>query len=196
MVELCRLLRQGLRICAPIPVLCVLLGVGLVAGARAEAPPAASVAGIHDFDFELGTWTSHGKRLLHPLTGSTQWLTFTGTSKVRPLWGGRANIVELQAVSSQGAIDLMSLRLFNPKTRQWTLYYANAADGSLETPPVTGAFESGRGVFYSHDQLNGRPIVVRQIWSDISRQSCRFEQAFSGDGGKTWETNFVEVFTR
>ena len=165
----------------------------------AEAVGAASTApardGSHDFDFEVGTWQAHVRRLVHPLTGSTEWVDYAGPSIVRPVWGGRANLGELKVAGPAGAIEGLSLRLYNPATRQWSISWANAHDGGL-TQPMVGGFAQGRGEFYDQEQLDGRAIYARFIFSGMSAHSFRIEQAFSADGGKHWETNWVADFTR
>jgi len=151
--------------------------------------------GSRDFDFEIGTWKTHVRRLLHPLTGSTTWVEMNGTSVVRPVWGGRANLLELEADGPGGHFQGLSLRLYNPETRTWSLNFAGSSDGMLATPAV-GRFKDGRGEFVDRETLNGRPILVRFVISDITPTSCRFEQAFSDDDGKTWEVNWVATDTR
>jgi hypothetical protein len=151
--------------------------------------------GQHDFDFEIGTWKTHLTRLQHPLTGSTAWIDYEGTSVVRKVWNGRANLVELNADGAAGHIQGLSLRLYNPKSHQWSLNYANASGGALGQPTV-GEFKNGRGEFYDQEPFDGRVILVRNVWSDITPTSCRFEQAFSEDGGKTWEVNWIATDTR
>ena len=163
--------------------------------AGAAAAPAAPRDGSHDFDFEIGTWKTHLKRLAHPLTGSTTWIEMNGTTTVTKVWGGRANLVELVADGAGGHFEGLSLRLYNPQTRKWSLNFASSSDGTLATPTV-GEFKDGRGEFYDHETLNGRPILVRFVISDITPTSCRFEQAFSTDEGKTWEVNWVVTDTR
>jgi hypothetical protein len=151
--------------------------------------------GQHDFDFEIGTWKTHLTRLQHPLTGSTAWIDYEGTSVVRKVWNGRANLVELNVDGAAGHIQGLSLRLYNPKSHQWSLNYANASSGTLGQPTI-GEFKNGRGEFYDQEPFNGRVILVRNVWSDITPASCRFEQAFSEDGGKTWEVNWIATDTR
>jgi hypothetical protein len=151
--------------------------------------------GQHDFDFEIGTWKTHLKRLVHPLTGSTTWVELDGISVVRKIWNGRANLVELQVDSPAGHLDVLSLRLYNPESHQWSLNTANSRVGTLGVPTI-GEFRNGRGEFYDQEAFNGRTILVRNVWSDISVDSCRFEQSFSDDGGKTWEVNWIAVDTR
>ncbi|WBY09035.1 hypothetical protein PIB19_06575 [Sphingomonas sp. 7/4-4] len=165
-------------------------------GQAASQMPAQARDGTHDFDWEIGNWTTQLRYLAEPLTGSTRWVEYRGTSDVRPLLGGRANVVELSVEGSAGRIEGVSLRLYNPKARQWTLNFASVRNGLL-TPPVTGAFDAkGKGTFYGTDTVNERMILVRFVISDVTPNSARFEQAFSADGGTTWETNWIAVDTR
>lgn len=151
--------------------------------------------GQHDFDFHLGTWKTRLRRLLNPLTGSTKWVEYEGTTVVRKVWQGRANLVELVADGPAGHFEGLSLRLYNPQSRQWSLNFANANSGVMALPTI-GEFKNGRGEFYNQETFNGRAIFVRFIISDITPDSVRFEQAFSDDGGKTWEVNWVATDTR
>ena len=151
--------------------------------------------GQHDFDFEIGTWKTHLTRLQHPLTGSTAWVDYEGTSVVRKVWNGRANLVELNVDGAAGHLQGLSLRLYNTKSHQWSLNYANASGGVLGQPTV-GEFKDGRGEFYDQESFDGRIILVRNVWSNITPTSCRFEQAFSADGGKSWEVNWIATDTR
>lgn len=151
--------------------------------------------GQHDFDFEIGVWKTHLKRLLNPLTGSTEWVEYEGTTTVRKIWNGRANLVELVADGPAGHFEGLSLRLYNPQSRQWSLNFASVKGGVMTTPTI-GEFKDGRGEFFSQETLNGRAIFVRFVISDITPNSCRFEQAFSSDGGKTWEVNWIATDTR
>jgi hypothetical protein len=151
--------------------------------------------GQHDFDFEIGTWNTHVRRLLHPLTGSTTWVELEGTSVVRKIWNGRANLVELDIEGPSGRIEGLSLRLYNPESHQWSLNFANSSAGTL-TQPTVGEFKNGRGEFFSQETLSGRAIYVRFVISCASPDVCRFEQAFSDDGGKTWELNWIATDMR
>jgi hypothetical protein len=151
--------------------------------------------GQHDFDFEIGTWKTRLRRLLNPLTGSTAWVEYEGITVVRKVWNGRANLVELSADGPAGHFEGLSLRLYNPKSRQWSLNFASI-NGGVMTPPTIGEFKNGRGEFFNQETYNGRAIFVRFIISDITPNSCRFEQAFSADGGKTWEVNWIATDTR
>jgi hypothetical protein len=161
----------------------------------AQAVADASRNGSRDFDFEIGTWKTQLKRRLRPLTGSNEWAEYDGTSIVTKVLGGKANLVELDVTGPTGHIEGMSLRLYNPDARQWSLNFSNAASGTL-TPPVIGEFKNGRGEFYGADTLGGRAILVRFVIFDVTPNSAKFEQAFSNDGGKTWEVNWIAVDTR
>ena len=148
-----------------------------------------------DFDFFMGSWTVHNRRLKERLKGSTSWDEFTGTVLARPIWGGKANTDEYEADSPLGHIQGMTLRLYDPKSQQWSLYWANSANGILEKPMI-GGFKNGLGEFYDQEMFEGKSIFARYLWSGITPTSCRWEQAFSPDGGKTWETNWIMDFTR
>ena len=171
----------------------------LEAGAQNTSTPQAPLPqlrdGEHDFDFEIGTWKTHLRRLLHPLTGSTTWVEYDGTTVVRKVWDGRANLVELVADGPAGHFEGLNLRLYNPESHQWSLNFANSQAGTIGVPTI-GEFKNGRGEFYDQETLNGRAILVRFGVSDITADSCHFEQAFSDDGGKTWEVNWIAIDTR
>jgi hypothetical protein len=170
---------------------------GLLCGGAQANPPAATPAaaerrdGQHDFDFEIGTWKIHLKRLVHPLTGSTSWVELDGTAVTRSVWNGHANLDELEVDGSTGHIEGLTLRLYDPKAHQWSLYWANSRTGTMGGPPTVGEFKDGRGEFYSQDTINDRAILVRFVWSAITPTSAHFEQSFSDDGGKTWEVNWI-----
>jgi hypothetical protein len=151
--------------------------------------------GQHDFDFEIGTWKTHISRLQHPLTGSTTWIEYEGTSVVRKVWNGSANLLELEADGPAGRFEGLSLRLYNSQAHQWSLNFASSSAGVLSQPTI-GEFKNGRGEFFDQETYNGRAIFVRFIISDITPKSCRFEQAFSDDGGKTWEVNWIATDAR
>lgn len=163
------------------------------AGAPAEAERARD--GQHDFDFEFGAWTAQLSRLERPLSGSTTWVEYEGTSVVRRVWDGRANLGELEVEGPAGRIQGLTLRLYNPASGQWHISWANSRDGLIGAPMV-GGFENGRAEFYGQESFDGRTIYVRFIFSDITSSTFRFEQAFSDDGGKTWEANWIATFAR
>jgi hypothetical protein len=152
--------------------------------------------GQHDFDFEFGTWKSHVKRLVNPLSGSSTWTEYEGVTVVRKIWNGRANVAELEADGPAGHLEALSLRLYNPESHQWSLNYANSKIGVINPPPTVGEFRNGRAEFYDMEPINGRYVLVRNIWDNITPNSCRFEQAFSVDAGKTWEVNWIATDTR
>lgn len=152
--------------------------------------------GAHDFDFNAGTWHTHIRRMLRPLSGKNTWVTYDGTVSVRKALGGAANIEEVEAGGPAGHIEFLNVRLYNATSHQWSLNGASSDDGTLETPPMFGEFANGRGVFYDQESFNGRMILDRQTFFNITPTSYSFEQAFSDDGGKTWEPNFLADLKR
>lgn len=187
--------RRGLLRWAEVGSEC-LLEVGSAWDRRVNTVGRELESGQADFDFFVGDWRVHHRRLRQALAGSTEWEEFDGTSHARRVWGGRGNIDEIEADSTAwGHIAGATLRLYDPDSQQWRLYWANAANGVLEAPMI-GAFDGGIGEFFSHELLQGRPIFVRYVWSGITADECRWEQAFSVDGGRTWESNWVMDFTR
>jgi hypothetical protein len=150
----------------------------------------------HDFDFEHGRWRTALQRRLHPLAGSDAWARYAGTTTVTPVWGGRANLVELDVAGPAGRLEGLSLRLFDPALQRWTLNFSNARSGTL-AEPMTGGFGGGpRGVFFARETFDGRPVIVRFVIEATNPDTCRFEQAFSADGGRSWEANWIAVDTR
>jgi hypothetical protein len=179
----------------------LLLIVGAVAALAQEnsaaaqtARPATARDAQHDFDWEFGNWHTHLWRLKQPLSRSNEWVEYDGTTVVRKIWDGRANLVELE-VDGPSHIEALNLRLYNPETHKWSLNFASSKGGTLGTPTV-GEFKNGRGEFFDQEDFNGRPVLVRFIISDIKPESCKFEQSFSTDGGKTWEVNWIAIDTR
>lgn len=190
--------RTFLMLCSLFVVLQPLTGLAQERPAAPEVGPRQAPAerdGQHDFDFEVGTWKTHLRRLRNPLSGSNTWVEYEGTTVVRKVWGGRANLVELVADGPGGHFEGLSLRLYNPQSRQWSLNFANANSGVMAQPTI-GGFKDGRGEFFDQETYNGRAVLVRFVISDITPNSCRFEQAFSADGGKTWEVNWIATDTR
>jgi hypothetical protein len=166
---------------------------------QADAARATSQSvrdGQHDFDFHFGTWETHIKRLVHPLSGSNTWVELNGTVTVRKVWDGRANLEEIEASNDTMHLQGLTLFLYNPGSHQWSQTFANINDGTLSEPPLIGEFKNGRGELYCQDTFNGRSILVRFVWSDITPDSHHVEQSFSGDGGRTWEPNFIANLTR
>jgi hypothetical protein len=150
--------------------------------------------GLHDFDFFYGSWRVHNRRLKVRLGGSDDWETFEAiTPRCAPVLGGLGNTDELHL--ENGDRIGMSLRFFNLQTQQWSIYWVSARDGILQ-PPVVGSFSDGVGIFEGPDVYDGKPILMRFTWSDITPSSARWQQAFSPDSGQTWETNWIMTFTR
>ena len=151
--------------------------------------------GRNDFDFELGSWKIHLKRLLHPLTGSKEWVEFDGTSVTRRVWDSGSEIERFETDGSSGHVEGLTLRVYRPEAHQWYIYWANGKDGVLGQPTI-GEFKNGEGDFYDQELYNGRAILLRFIWSKTTPNSAHFEQSFSDDGGKTWEVNWITDQTR
>jgi hypothetical protein len=175
------------------------LSVLLLCPAAAAQAAAAPHDGQRDFDFEFGSWKTHIDRLPHPLSGEpvdgARWIGMDGTSVVRRVWDGRANLGELEVGNADAQIEGLSLRSYNRKSGQWSIYWANSREGTLGTAMV-GGFKSGRGEFYGPDTLGDKAIFVRFIFSDITARTFKLEQAFSDDGGKSWETNWRASFVK
>ncbi|HVS78469.1 MAG TPA: hypothetical protein VHE11_16130 [Steroidobacteraceae bacterium] len=180
--------------------LCAALLVGSCcppASAGAAPPPTPAVRdGQHDFDFELGTWKFHVRKLVHPLSGSQRWIELDGTSRTCRIWNGRAQLEQAEVRGAAGSIEGLTLRLYNPRTGQWSLYWATSKAGALAGPPNVGRFTHGVGRFYSWDSYDGRYVLIRYVWSRITPGSAHFEQSFSDDGGRTWEVNWITDQTR
>ena len=151
--------------------------------------------GRADFDFLIGSWTSRQRRLRERLKGSDSWEEFPASLEVRKILGGMGNVDELVMERESGVMRGVTLRLFDLQSRQWSIYWADGIHGALAVPEV-GAFKDGRGEFYAQEPFEGRMIFSRFVWLQQTETSCRWEQAFSEDGGKTWETNWVADFTR
>jgi hypothetical protein len=166
------------------------------AAAEAATPPVSAVPQQHGFDWQLGAWNIHMSRLLHPFTGSTTWTPLDGTVVVRPVWGGRANLAEIETQGPSAHLQFLALRLYNPQSQQWNLLFAHSNDGVLNTPALIGEFKDRFGVFYDQEPYKGRAILVRFTFRSLTADSSRDEQAFSADGGKTWEVNWINTQTR
>ena len=179
----------------------------LAPGGTGETAPASTEVVSHDFDFDLGLWKTHSRRLMHPLSGShpqsdaSQWSEMNGVTTVRPVWGGKANIAEFEADGPKGHLELLALRLYDPKARQWNVNFATSQVGILNAAgdtsgvPSIGSFRNGRIAFYDQEPFNGRAIWVRFEIYPLSPTTARSEQAFSDDNGQTWETNWINEYT-
>jgi hypothetical protein len=166
-------------------------------GSKLEAQEtSAERDGQHDFDFLTGPWKVHLKVMSNPLADSPKWVESDGITTTRTIWDGRANYSESESDGPTGHKESMTLRLYNPLTHQWNLYWASSKAGVLGLPPNTGEFKNGRGEFFDGELFHGKGIFVRDVWSSITPNSALFEQSFSNDGGKTWEANWIAAFTR
>jgi hypothetical protein len=151
------------------------------------------MSGSGDFDFLVGSWKIMNRKLKQPLSGSEDWDDFRSSSECRRVFDGAANFEEI-SIPERGFSGL-TLRLFDPTRKEWSIYWASSRDGCLQ-PPVVGHFHDGVGTFYSHETYNGAEIMVRFIWSNITPSSARWEQSFSIDEGETWEVNWIMEFSR
>ena len=154
--------------------------------------------GSHDFDFLIGNWKAHVRRLPDRLNGSNTWDVYDGISNHKKLLDSNANFEEFEVGGNRPDlyIKAQTLRLYNQETRQWSIYLIDLDKGTLDLPPVVGQFTGNRGEFYSQDHFKGRAIFVRYVWLNISPNSSRMEQSFSADGGKTWEVNWICELSR
>jgi len=149
-----------------------------------------------DFDFFLGNWVVSHRRLKHRLAGSNEWEEFKGTSSCRKILNGLGNVDENYLELPGGSYHAMTVRAFDPKNKEWSIWWFDGRyPGSLD-PPVKGCFMDGVGTFYANDTLSGSPIKVRFLWDARDHGAPRWEQAFSTDGGKSWETNWIMVFRK
>ena len=156
---------------------------------------ASAESTARDFDFWLGSWRVQNRRLKRRLAGSEDWEEFAATSAAWPILDGLGNQDELRTDAADGFVG-MSFRFFDPETKLWWIYWADSRRSGELDPPVVGAFAGDVGIFEGEDVWNGRPILVRFVWSGVTTPAPRWEQAFSDDGGRTWETNWVMDFTR
>jgi hypothetical protein len=164
----------------------------------ADSPPADNGSvrdGQHDFDFDIGVWRTHIRRILDPLSGATHSVELNGTVTVRKVWDGRAALEEIETDGANGHWEGMTLFLYNPAARQWTMNFVNSKMGQLGTPLV-GSFTNGSGELIGQDTIDGRTILVRGVWSDIRPDSHQYEESYSADGGKTWARAFIANLTR
>jgi hypothetical protein len=164
----------------------------------ATAPGSAEAGtGVHDFDFIAGRWRVHHRRLKERLAGNDEWQEFAGTSDARLILDGAGNVDDNVIELPAGTYRAATLRSYDPESRQWSIWWLDGRfpRGPLD-PPMVGGFKDGVGTFLADDTFGGKPIVVRFIWSEITEASARWEQAFSSDGGETWEVNWIMEFTR
>jgi hypothetical protein len=151
--------------------------------------------GRADFDFFIGSWDSQHQKLKERLKSCHEWEEFTGVTVAQKLLGGLGNMDEITMETAVGPVRGVTLRLFDPKSQLWSIYWADSKSATLLTPMV-GRFQQGVGEFYDRETFDGQSIFSRFIWTSSDADHCRWEQAFSADGGRTWETNWTTDFTR
>jgi hypothetical protein len=162
------------------------------------AQQAARRDGQRDFDFLVGSWKIHLKRLVQPEHGAKQWVDLEGTVVCRQVFDGRAEVEEFNVESRDKKMRIQGLatRFYNPASHQWSIWWANAKDGAMFPPPVVGEFKNGRGEFYDQEIVDGRFVFTRFVWTATTTNSPHFEQSISADGGKSWELNWVTDQTK
>lgn len=168
-----------------------------LAGVSESVLPASPAErdGQHDFDFNLGEWHTHIRRIIDPFADAPRALELDGTVSVRKVWGGRAFLEEIEADGPNGRWEGLTLFLYNPQSHQWSQSFANSKLGVL-TEPNIGEFRGSRGELYGQDTFNDRSILIRAVWSDIRPNSHQYEESYSADGGRTWSPALIANLTR
>jgi hypothetical protein len=183
-----------------LPLLVLILTATLPAHAQTAENPAnlPQHDGSHDFDFLIGNWKAHVRRLPDRLNNSNFWVEYNGISNHKKLLDSNANFEEFDFTSTDKTLRIkaQTLRLYNPASRQWSIYLIDLDNGTLASPPVVGQFTGNRGEFFHQEDLKGRTILVRYVWLNLSPNSSRMEQSYSPDGGKTWEVNWICELSR
>jgi hypothetical protein len=179
-------------------ILGTVLAIPLLAQTSSDPANLPQRDGSHDFDFLIGDWKAHVRRLPDRLNNSNKWDEYDGISNHHKLLDSNANFEQFEVSSPDKKLHIkaQTLRLYNPATRQWSIYLVNLDNGTLDAPPVVGGFNGKRGEFYHQEILKGRTILVRYVWLDLSPSSARMEQSYSPDGGKTWEVNWICELSR
>jgi hypothetical protein len=196
-MEICHRVSIGVCLCVALapPAVSVAQSSPGLAGGKNQAE--GVVPGLHDFDFLVGHWRVHHRKLKARLANNHEWIEFDGTLFSQPLMGGYANVDDDVFEVPGGAYRGVAPRSFDAKTGQWSIWWLDSRTPTAPLdPPVRGGFHNGVGTFYADDTFNGKPIRIRFIWSEITPTSCHWEQAFSPDGGKTWETNWLQDLKR
>ena len=161
--------------------------------------------GSHDFDFLIGDWNAHLRRMIDRKTGVTTsdprtgtWVEYDGVCNDKKLLDTNANFEQFDVQASRTHLRFrgQALRMYNPVSRQWSIYGLDLDKGELDLPPVIGEFTGKRGEFFDSELRNGRMVQVRYVWSDVSPKSAHMEQSFSPDGGKNWAVNWIVVLSR
>ncbi len=184
-----RHIRHGVAVAA------VVFGIPAFADDPMPTQAAITRDGSHDFDFDLGVWHTEITRRTHPLSDSSESMNLKGTVTIRKVWGGKAQIEEIEADGPKVHWEGMSLFLYDPAAHQWSQTFIGSKAGVL-TPGMIGSFRDGKGELFQRDTLDGRSILVRATWSDITPTSHTYEEDFSADGGKTWKMSFRALKTK
>jgi len=150
----------------------------------------------HDFDFLIGSWRVHHRRLKERLAGSREWVEFEGTSELWLIMAGHGTVDDNVIGLPDGSYRAMSVRSFDPQTERWAIWWLDGRYPHVFEPPVIGSFRNGIGMFEGDDMFKGKPIKIRFTWSRITPDSAHWEQAFSPDAGASWEMNWEMDFTR
>ena len=151
--------------------------------------------GAHDFDFNFGKWHTHIQRVLDPFSEEQHSMEIDGGVTVRKVWGGRAQLEEIEADGPKGHWEALTLFLYNPKSRQWSQTFINAKMGVISSALI-GAFRDGQGELFQQDTFNNRSILVRGVWLNITSNTHNCIESYSDDGGKTWRSVFIAHLTR
>ena len=182
------------RVCV-LAVGCAALAPPADAAGKTTPAPAAQRDGQHDFDFNIGVWHTHIKRIVDPFASSSKSVELNGTVTVRKVWDGKAELEEIEADGPKGHWEGLTLFLYNPSAHQWSQSFANSKAGMLSSN--VGEFEDGRVVLVGQDTaVSDRTILVRAVWSDIKPDSHQYEESYSNDGGMTWVQSFIANLTR
>jgi len=173
------------------------LSLGVLGATATGAAPAPALTGHeHDWDWLVGSWNVKHRRLKGRLVGSTTWEEFNGTSTLWLTLGGLGTVDDNLLELPGGTYRAVGMRAFDPKTGHWAIWWLDGRNPTTIDPPVYGGFKDGVGTFTGDDTLDGKPIKVRFQWTEMKANSAHWEQAFSPDGGATWEVNWRMQFTR
>ena len=191
------MLKSKIGVILPILVF-TMLATFLYAQTAADPANLPQRDGSHDFDFLIGDWKAHVRRLPDRLNNSTAWVEYDGISNHKKILDSNSNFEEFDVTSTDKKLHIkaQTLRLYNPTSHQWSIYLVDVDKGTLDLPPVVGGFTGNRGEFFDQEQYKGRAILVRYVWLNLSPKSSRMEQSFSPDGGKTWEVNWICELSR
>lgn len=155
---------------------------------------ASATSSVNDFNYLFGTWNISNRTLKKPLTGSDAWDEFQATQECHPILLGQGNYdifsTEFESKPFQG----LTVRLFDPKTRLWTIYWADSQDMKLDDGKV-GSFDGDEGDFFGRESAGGKDVIVRFHWDKRDPKAPVYSRAFSADDGRTWEWNWYSKFS-